>query len=114
MAASRSAQTFTSTPGTRARVNARARGRIRTPVEGGFVRSRYAPASEASISAATALLDRRRGQVVVGTEDDTRWGRKVLAGAGALALTAVTGVFVAALVAASLFGLVVALLNYHR
>ena len=113
MAASRSAQTSTSTPGTRARVNARARGRIRTPVEGGFVRSRYAPASEASVAAATALIDQRRGRAV-GAEDAPRWGRKVAAGVGAITLSAVTGVFFAALVAASMFGLIVAILNYHR
>lgn len=114
MVASKSAQTATPDVGSRARVTARARNRIRKPVEGGFVRSRYAPASETSVAAAAALLDRHRAGLIAAPEPERHWGRKLLAGLGALALTAFTGVFLAALVAGSMAAMIVAILNIHR
>ena len=112
MATSTPAQTATPGTGSRVRVTARARNRRRAPIEGGYVRSRYAPASEASIAAVTALLDQRRG--VVAPRGDRSAPRRLIAGLGALALTAATGLFVAALVAGSMLGMILLVLNIER
>jgi hypothetical protein len=116
MVASKSAQTATPGPGSRARVNARAKGRVRTTTTTTAlpIRSRNAPASEQSVAAAAALIDRHRIGVAHLEEHQTLWGRKLFAAAGAMVLTAVTGVFFAALIAASFLGAIVAILNAHR
>jgi hypothetical protein len=114
MVAFRSAQTATPGLGTRSRVASRARSRARTPVEGGFVHSRYAPASHASVAAASALIDQRRIETKLAPEVQTSWARKLGASFGIAALTVVTGVFFAALIAGSVLGLIVAVLNIDR
>ncbi|MFZ4515364.1 MAG: hypothetical protein ACOYN3_03560 [Acidimicrobiia bacterium] len=100
----------------RSRVNARARARRGRIASGHVRRSPLAPASRQTVDRAIELLDTRRapGSPRRVHRPETSWARRVAAGTSAMFLAAMCGIVTAAIIAGSLFGIVVAILNTHR